>query len=357
MSSKVDSIDYLHAKILIVDDQDTNILILERMLSGAGYISVMSTTDSREVYDLHIKYDYDLIILDLNMPGLDGFEVLARLKEIDSEGNLPVLVITAQPENKLSAFQAGARDFISKPFDLSEVLARVHNLLEESLVKKYLVTSKDILENKVRERTADLQESYRETIFTMSRAAEYKDKDLGTHIQRTSHDCRELARILGMDRTFIDQIFLASPMHDIGKIGISDAILLNPKELTKADWMVMEGHTLIGANILGQSKSPYLMMGSVIALNHHERWNGGGYPNGICGETIPLAARIMTICDVYDALRSKRPYKQAFSHKKSMDIIQHGDGRTQPDHFDPVMLAAFIKNNQVFRNIYDELTH
>jgi putative two-component system response regulator len=287
---------------------------------------------------------------------MDGFQVMEGLKEIEPEGYLPVLVITAQPGHKLRAFKAGAKDFISKPFELAEVLARVHNMLEVRLLHKELHDYNDVLEKRVRERTADLQASYLETIFTMTRAAEYKDEDTGAHVQRISYYSRELARMLGMDEEFVNKIFFASPMHDIGKIGIHDHVLLKPGGFTPDEWEVMKGHTSMGAKILGNSNSPYLQMGAEIALNHHERWDGRGYPNGKRGEAIPLTARIMNICDIYDSLRSKRPYKPAFDHLKTMDIITRGDGRTQPEHFDPVIFAAFQQNHQAFRDIFEKYT-
>ncbi|KAF0111722.1 MAG: putative two-component system response regulator [Chloroflexi bacterium] len=293
--------DILNGKILIVDDQEVNILLLERMLRGAGYVSITSTMNPGEVCALHLKNRYDLILLDLQMPGMDGFQVMEGLKEIEPDGYLPVLVITAQPGHKLRAFQAGAKDFISKPFELAEVLARVHNMLEVRLLHKELHNYNDMLEQQVRERTADLQESYLETIFTMTRAAEHKDEDIGTHVQRISYYSRELARMLSLDEEFVDKIFFASPMHDIGKIGIPDHILLKPGGLTVDEWEVMKGHALMGSKILGNSKSPFLRMGAEIALNHHERWDGGGYPNGRRVEAIPLAARIMNICDPFEA--------------------------------------------------------
>ena len=190
----------------------------------------------------------------------------------------------------------------------------------------------------------------------MMRAAEFKDGDAGDHVQRISYYCHALAGMLGLDEMFIDKIFFASPMHDIGKIGIPDQVLLKPAGFTPDEWEVMKGHTTMGAKILGSSKSPYLKMGAEIALNHHERWDGGGYPNGKRGETIPLAARIMNICDIYDALRSKRPYKPAFDHSKAMDIITRGDSRTQPEHFDPVILAAFKQNHQSFCDLFEANT-
>ena len=352
----ISSADILHGKVLIVDDQEVNVLLLERILRGAGYVSITSTMDPGEVCELHLKNHYDLILLDLQMPAMDGFQVMEGLKKIEPDGYLPVLVITAQPGHKLRAFQAGAKDFISKPFELAEVLARVHNMLEVRLLHKELQNTNDELEQRVRERTADLQESYLETIFTMTRAAEHKDEDIGAHVQRISYYSRELARMLGMDDEFVDKIFFASPMHDIGKIGIPDHILLKQGGLTPDEWEIMKGHTTMGAKILGNSKSPYLKMGAEIALNHHERWDGGGYPNGMQGEAIPHAARVMNICDIYDALRSKRPYKPAFDHLKAMDIIMRGDGRTQPEHFNPIILAAFKQNHQTFRDIFDKYT-
>jgi putative two-component system response regulator len=345
--------DILLSKILIVDDQAVNIVLLERMLQGAGYLSITSTTNPDEVFKLHLKNRYDLILLDLQMPGMDGFQVMEGLKEIEPEGYLPVLVVTAQPGHKLRALQAGAKDFVSKPFELAEVLARVHNMLEVRLLHKELHNYNDVLEQQVRERTADLQNSYLETIFTMTRAVEYKDVDIGAHVQRISYYSRKLARILGLDEEFIDNIFFASPMHDIGKIGIPDHILLKPSSLTPDEWEVMKGHTLMGFTILGNSKSSYLKMGAEIALNHHERWDGGGYPNGKRGEAIPLSARILNICDIYDALRSKRQYKLGYDHLKTMDIITRGDDRTQPKHFDPMILSAFEQNHQAFCDIFE----
>ena len=352
----INSADILRAKVLIVDDQKANITLLERILHGAGYESITSTMDPTEACGLHRKNRYDLILLDLLMSGMDGFRVMEGMKEIEPGDYLPVLVITAQPDHKLRALQAGAKDFISMPFEQAEVLARVHNMLEVRLLNRELHNYNEVLEQRVRERTSELQESYLETICTLTRAAEYKDEGTGAHVQRISYYCRELARVLGLDQMFIDQIFFASPMHDIGKIGIPDYILLKPGEFTPDEWDIMQEHAMMGANILGNSKSPYLRMGAEIALNHHERWDGGGYPNGKRGEAIPLSARIMHICDVYDAFRSKRPYKPAFDHPKTMDIITRGDSRTQPDHFDPVVFAAFNQNHQTFRDIFEAYT-
>ncbi len=346
----------LNASLLIVDDREANILMLRRMLDGAGYVSIMSTTDPGEVCGLHRKYHFDLILLDLLMPGIDGFQVMDDLKEIEPDGYLPVLVITAQPDHKLRALRAGAMDFISKPFELAEVLARVHNLLEARLLHKELQEHNEVLEQRVRERIADLQEGSLETVYTMMRAAEFKDEGIAPHLKRISYHSHTLAGLLGLDDQFVDRIFFASPMHDVGKIGIPDSILLKEDGLTPDEWEVMKGHTTMGSIILGNSRSPYLRMGAEIALSHHENWAGGGYPDGKQGEAIPLSARIMKICDVYDALRSKRPYKPAFGHMTAMDVIARGDARTQPEHFDPAILEVFKHHHKLFGEIFEEYT-
>jgi putative two-component system response regulator len=345
--------DTLRARILIVDDLEANVLLLTRMLAAAGYVSVSSTMDPLEACELHRRQRYDLILLDLQMPVLDGFQVMEKLAAIEPDGYPPVLVITAQPEHKLRALRAGARDFIGKPFELAEVLARVHNMLEVRLLQRELQIQNDVLEHRVRERTADLRDGYLETIFTMTRAAEHKDEDTGAHVQRISHYCCFLASTLGHGEEFVDDIFFASPMHDIGKIGIPDHVLLKPGSFDPGEWEIMKRHSAMGAKILGDSKSPYLRMGAEIALDHHERWDGGGYPNGKRGEESPPAARIMTICDIYDALRSRRPYKPAFDHSQTVDIITRGDDRTRPEHFDPEVLAAFRQNDRAFGDIFD----
>lgn len=347
------SAEILGGKILIVDDQIANVILLERILAGAGYTDVTSTTDPQTVCALHTRHRYDLILLDLQMPVMDGFKVMEGLKEIETSGYLPVLVITAQPEHKLRALHAGAKDFISKPIEMAEVLARVHNMLQVRLLHQALNDQNLVLEQRVLARTADLHDGYVETIFTMMRAAEHKDEDTGGHVQRISYYSSALARLQGHSDEFVDSIFYASPMHDIGKIGIPDHVLLKPGGFTPDEWSIMKTHAAMGAEILGSSKSPYLKMGAEIALNHHERWDGGGYPSGKQGEAIPLAARIMNICDIYDALRSKRPYKPAFDHDKAVDIITVGDGRTLPAHFDPEILSAFKSNHAMFSAIFD----
>ena len=334
----MDSLNILRAKILIVDDEEVHIHQLERMLWGAGYVSFASIQDPAEVFALHLKNHYDLILLDLEMPGLDGFQVMERLKGSEKGGYLPVLALASLPAHKLRALQAGARDFITKPFELGEVLARVHNMLEMRLLHQELQEYNALLEQRMQGRTAELQESYLETIFTMTRAAEHKDEDTGAHVQRISYYNRELARLLGMDEDFVDNIFFASPMHDIGKIGIPDHVLLKTSSLTPEEWIVMKEHTVMGSRILGSSSSPYLKMGAEIALAHHERWDGGGYPDHLAGTDIPLIARIVMTCDAFSAMTTTRSYRAARTPAEACDELQRCAG-TQ---FDPTIVEAIL---------------
>jgi putative two-component system response regulator len=356
LATLVSPAEILGASILVVDDQESGVRLLERMLRGAGYTAITVTTDPTAVRGLHLLNRYDLILLDLQMPVMDGFQVMEALAVDEPEGYLPVLVVTAQPGHKLRALLAGAKDFISKPFELAEVQARVHNMLEVRLLHRKLHLSNDDLEARVRARTAELHASYLETIFTMMRAAEYRDEETGNHVVRIGEYSRKLAGFLGLDAVFVDRIFVASPMHDIGKIGIPDCILLKPSKLDAAEWATMTSHAAMGARILGNSQSPYLEMAAEIALNHHETWNGTGYPNHRVGEAIPLAARVMAIGDIYDALRSKRPYKDGLTHGRAVDIITNGDGRTSPSHFDPLVLAAFEAHQLEFEETFESLT-
>jgi putative two-component system response regulator len=227
-------------------------------------------------------------------------------------------------------------------------------LLQLKEYADFLAEHNDRLEEQVATRTAQLADSYHETIFIMTAAAEHKDEDTGLHVIRISYYCRALAEYMGMDEVFCDRIFYASPMHDIGKIGIPDHILLKSGPFLQDEWEIMKTHATLGAKILSRGSSPYLLMGAEIAFNHHERWDGSGYPCNKRGEEIPLSARLMIIADQYDALRAKRPYKPAFSHDKAMRIITDGDGRTMPDHFDPNVLTAFIACSEIFCGIYAE---
>ena len=351
----MDGLDFTKkATILVVDDTPDNLILMNNLLKG-DYKVKIANDGEKALKIAASESPPDLILLDIMMPGMDGYEVCQHLKRDPRTTNIPVIFLTAKAEveDEKKGLELGAVDYITKPISPPIVMARVKNHIALKAAADFLHDQNDFLELEVAKRTREVQESYLETIFTLTRAAEYRDEDTGAHVQRIGYYSRELARMLGLDEEFVDKIFFASPMHDIGKIGIADHVLLKPGDFTPDDWEVMKGHTSMGAKILGNSKSPYLKMGAEIALNHHERWDGGGYPDGKRGEAIPPAARIMNICDIYDALRSKRHYKPAFDHLKTMDIMTRGDSRTQPEHFDPVIFAAFMQNHQSFNDIFE----
>ncbi|MDP3275042.1 MAG: two-component system response regulator [Deltaproteobacteria bacterium] len=343
--------------ILVVDDTPDNLLMMSDLLADQYKVKVANCGE-RALQIARSASPPDLILLDIMMPEMDGYEVCRQLQRDPKTAKIPVIFLTARSEveDEERGLELGAVDYITKPISPPIVMARVKSQLALKAVADFLHDKNKFLELEVARRTHEVLEGSLETIFTMTRAAEHKDEDTGAHVQRISHYSRDLARLLGQEKEFVDRIFFASPMHDIGKIGIPDVILLKPGALTPDEWTIMKGHAAIGAKILGDSKSPHLQMGAEIAQNHHERWDGGGYPNGKQGEAIPLAARIMNICDVYDALRSKRPYKPAFDHQKAVDIITRGDGRTQPEHFDPDVLAAFKDSHALFRDTFEAHT-
>jgi len=341
--------------ILVVDDDPRNIRLIESMLKTEGYATA-SASSGAAALERAAESPPDLVLLDVMMPEMDGYEVARRLKAGSATAHIPLVMVTAldDRESRLQGLAAGAEDFVTKPVDRAELVVRVRNLLRLKEFHDFLAEHNRILDAKVAERTQQLHSSYRETILTMTRAAEYRDDDTGAHVRRISFYCTELASRLGMDAEFTDRIHYGSTMHDVGKIGIPDHILLKPGALTPEEWQIMKAHAGIGAKMLEGAGSPYLQMGAEIARSHHERWDGTGYPNGLAGEAIPLAARIMQICDVYDALRSKRPYKPPFDHARAVGIIVKGDGRTQPGHFDPGVLAAFAGAQDLFAQIWDE---
>ncbi|MDH5179332.1 MAG: two-component system response regulator [Gammaproteobacteria bacterium] len=340
------------ASILIVDDQPVNVKLLEKVLAAEGYEYVFSTTDSRESVELYKKHQCDLVLLDLNMPHIDGFGVMEELKKI-TEDYPPILVLTAlkDRESRVRALEGGARDFVSKPFDRVELLSRIRNMLEVRLLNKAMKNQNLILEEKVQERTRELQERSQElhntrleVIQRLGRAAEYRDNETGLHIIRMSKYSQLLGRAAGMSEEDSDMILNASPMHDIGKIGIPDNILLKPGKLTPEEWEIMKTHSVIGAEILSSSnktKSSRLMqMAREIAMTHHEKWDGSGYPDGLQGERIPLVGRVVAVADVFDALTTSRPYKKAWPEQEAVQYIRDNRGR----HFDPHLVDLFDEN-------------
>jgi putative two-component system response regulator len=331
----------LKARILVVDDNETNVALLEAILDGDGYTNISSTTDPRKVKALFQKWRYDLVVLDIQMPHMDGLEVMEQLRLVTELDYMPVLVLTADtnPETRLQALEIGAKDFIAKPFEHAEFLHRVRNMLEVRLLYKRQRWQAEHFEAMVRERTTELHETRLEIIRRLGRAGEYRDNETGMHIMRMSKGCQRLALAAGLDENQAALILQASPMHDVGKIGIPDRILLKPGRLEGEEWEIMKTHAEIGAKILEGHSSDIMELARSIALSHHEKWDGSGYPYGSKDVAIPIEGRIAAVCDVFDALTSERPYKKAWSVEDGMDFIKDNAG----SHFDPELTRLFTE--------------
>jgi putative two-component system response regulator len=326
--------------ILAVDDEEANVLLLRRVLERAGHTSVTTTTDPTQVPALFLEVHPRLLLLDLHMPRLDGFELMEQLGPLTGERrSIPFLVLTADvtDEAKRRALSLGARDFLTKPLDHIELLLRVRNLLQVQLLQDKLFEHNASLEELVAERTLDLEQARLEILERLALAAEYRDDATQEHAWRIGRTAFLLAVALGLPGSEAQLIRRAAPLHDIGKIGISDMILLKPGKLTVEEFEQMKAHTTIGAEILSRSSSSILRMAESIALTHHEHWDGLGYPTGLAGEEIPLPGRIVAVADVFDALTHERPYKQAWTVSEAVAEIVHQGGR----HFEPALVRAF----------------
>jgi len=337
------------AKILIVDDEHVNVLLLDKMLQQDGYSAIFTQEDSRKVESLYNEIKPDIVLLDLNMPHLNGFQVMEKLK-----GNsyfAPILVLTAQSDDeiRMRALKSGAMDFLSKPFSYVEVLTRIKNLLTVHLLHQEALQQNEILEEKVNDRTLELELSHRETIQRLGKAAEYRDNDTGMHVLRMSLYSEVLAKGAGLPEKTCKLIESASPMHDVGKIGIPDHILLKPGKLTEDEWKIMKTHAELGGKILSAGSSEIMKMAEIIAMTHHEQWSGGGYPNGLKGEEIPIEGRIVILADVFDALCNKRPYKEAWTVDSTVEEINNNSGRL----FDPELVKVFMQKLPEFLKIRD----
>jgi len=328
-------------KILIVDDEPANLKLLDKMLRGQGYLELVLVGDPREVLDRYRAARPDLILLDINMPHLDGYQVMEQLKALRDPLLPPIVILTAQhgKDYLLRALAAGARDFVGKPFDRDELLMRVRNLLDAQLAHRLLHDQKTVLEEMVRQRTEELRDTRLQVVQRLGMAAEYRDEETGNHILRMSHTCALLARAIGLSEADCELILNASPMHDIGKIAVPDTILRKPGKLEPREWEIMKSHAAIGGKLLDGDESDLLRMARDIALTHHEKWDGSGYPNGLSGEAIPQAGRIAALADVFDALTSARPYKKAWTVEAAVDLIRESSGK----HFDPILVDAFLR--------------
>lgn len=327
------------AKILIVDDQPANVILIEKMLDIDGYINVLSTTDPTQVEEIYLQQNSDLVLLDLNMPEMDGYQVLSKIREVDPDYP-PIIVLTAQSDrdSRIKALDLGARDFLAKPFDRVELMTRIRNMLEVRIMTKAMKNQNLILDGMVKERTKELNATRLEVIRRLGRAAEYRDDLTGFHIVRMSRYSQLLALAAGMSEKDAEAVLNASPMHDIGKIGIPDHVLLKPGKLDADEWTIMKSHVDIGVEILSGSDSVLMDMAAQIAQNHHEKWDGSGYPVGLAGEDIPLVGRIVAIADVFDALTTERPYKKAWSIDDALTFLKEQSGK----HFDPRLVDLFL---------------
>jgi putative two-component system response regulator len=325
-------------KILIVDDEPKNVELLEKALFRNGYQNFKSTTDPREVLSIYKEYSPDLLLLDLVMPQLDGFAVMEQLKPL-TQDYFPILILTALNDDStcLKALDNGGKDFMIKPFSLIEMLSRVKNLLEIQLLHKRVRNQNLILEQIVQERTQELKSTRLSIIQRLSLAAEFRDHETGNHIIRMSNYSALLARKVGFDDQRCELILNAAPMHDIGKIGIPDSILLKPGKLDNDEWQIMKTHVDIGAKILSNDHSKLILLARQIALQHHEKFDGSGYPNGLKNEEILAEVRIITVCDMFDALTSKRPYKEAWSVEAAITELENKSGSA----LDPKLIIAF----------------
>ncbi len=343
--------------ILIVDDEPATRGVIAKLLEEAGYATIEARSGQEALAILSRKLP-DLILLDLVMPGMGGLDLLRTLKSDGRTLSIPAIIVTGMSgdEARISALQGGAADYLIKPFDKTELTTRVQNHIRLREYRNLQREHAENLEQKIAEKMAQLNDSYHETIYLLTSAAEFRDEDTGAHIRRVSHFTAEIARSMGLAPDYIDCIFYASPMHDIGKIAVSDLILYKPTALDEQEWVTMKSHTIFGKRILENGKAAYIRMGAEIAESHHERWDGSGYPYRLAGDAIPLTGSIMSICDSYDALRSRRPYKQPIGHEETVRIITEGDGRTDPKHFRPEVLSAFSKYEARFREIYEAHT-
>ena len=334
------------SKILVVDDEERNRRLMEAMLVPLGYEVIMAQ-GGVEALERVGEVSPDVILLDIMMPKMDGFEAARRLKEKEETRIIPIVMVTSlqEVENRVKALEAGADDFLTKPVDRTELRARVQSSLKVKAYHDHMRDYQKELEEEVARRTEDLRKAFEkletyslDSIFRLTRAAEYKDEDTGAHIQRMSQYSAAVARQMGLGEKMAKNILYAAPMHDVGKIGIPDRILLKPGKLDPDEWVIMKQHTTFGGKILEGAQPGYLKLGEVIALTHHEKWDGSGYPKGLKGKKIPKVGQIVAIADVFDALTTKRPYKEPFSLDKSYSIIRESRG----SHFDPDVVDAFF---------------
>ena len=327
-------------RILVVDDEPLGVKLIHRVLGAARYDNIVSTTDASHAISLARTSPPDLILLDLHMPGFDGFDVLEGLRTVLPQREfIPVIVLTGDliSDTRRRALAAGATDFLTKPFDAGELVLRIHNMLQTRLLYLSLAEQKDALQAALSRRDCELEEARLELLERLALAAELRDTETGRHMQRVGELSQTLALRVGLDEDTARNIGRAAPLHDIGKIGVPDGTLFKGGPLSTHELDIMRSHTIIGARLLSGCKSTVMQTAAAIARHHHERWNGTGYPDKLSGKQIPLAARIVAVADVFDALVNDRPYRKAWTQEAAIQLILAGSGT----HFDPEVVKAF----------------
>lgn len=331
----------LNARILIIDDQEINLRLLELILQREGFTNIRMLSDPYEVLPTYIAYQPDIILLDLLMPGLDGFSIMELLRRrIPAEVFLPILVLTADVgvDTRRRALALGAKDFLTKPFDPIEVMLRLWNLLETRFMYRQLEEYNQQLGAQVQRGRRELDAAQTEVVWRLAQASEFRDEETGMHTQRVGRLSALLARRLSLEEEQVELLRHAAPLHDVGKIGIPDHILLKPGRLSADEYQIMKQHAEIGFRIISGSNSELVTFAATIAHTHHEQWAGTGYPQGLRGEEIPIEGRIAAVADVFDALTSARPYKKAWPISEAVAHLEAGAGA----HFDPELTRLFV---------------
>jgi len=343
--------------ILAVDDEPFNLDLIEAAFDEYDYVKITNAINGQEALDRLQTGSFDVVLLDISMPIMNGLEVLQKIREDERHEQLPVLIVTANVEKEQEALGLGASDFISKPYDIEILCARTLNYAKMNLYHKEITEHKNRLEIKVSQRTQDLEHALKmakrteyEISIRLGRASEFRDLETGGHIKRMSQYSKLLAKLYGLDEAECELVLYAAPLHDIGKVGIPDSILLKPGRFEGNEFDIMKQHAALGAKMLeGADEFPVLRAGHIIALEHHEKWDGSGYPHGVKGENIHLYARIVAIADVFDALSSKRCYKEPIPLQKVLSIMKEDSGT----HFDPKLTELFLDNLDQFLEIQE----
>ena len=362
------------SRVMIVDDEGVNIEIVKAYLEEEGFENFITTTKSTEAVDIVRSERPDILLLDIKMPEVSGLQILESLRSDRDLRMIPAIVLTAatDPQTKLRALRLGASDFLAKPVDPSELMLRLENVLAAKAYQDHLAKYSEQLERQVKLRTQELVRSRQEAIHCLARAGEYRDDDTGHHVTRVGRYSALIAKELGFPEPAIELIEQAAQLHDVGKIGIPDSILHKPGKLEPHEFDIirdhcgigrriinplsheesirLKTHTSVGLQIMGSTNSPVLKLAAVIAASHHEKWDGSGYPKGLAGNAIPIEGRIVAVADVFDALSSARPYKEAFPLEKCLKILTDGRGK----HFDPRVLDAFFRRQEEVVRIREE---